>query len=75
MKSVVRWLALCLFACLFVVHASAVNLTATKDYYVNDYAGVLSQQTKDYIITENIRLEEASAVSYTHLTLPTTSRV
>ncbi len=69
MKSVVRWLALGLFACLFVVHASAVNLTATKDYYVNDYAGVLSQQTKDYIITENIRLEEASGAQVVVVTV------
>ena len=69
MKSVVRWLALGLFACLFVVQASAVNLTATKDYYVNDYAGVLSQQTKDYIITENIRLEEASGAQVVVVTV------
>ena len=69
MISVVRWLAFCLFACLFLVHCSAVNLTAPKDYYVNDYAGVLSQQTKDYIITENIRLEEASGAQVVVVTV------
>lgn len=69
MKSIVRWLALGFCACLFVVQASAVTLTATKDYYVNDYAGVLSQDTKDYIITENIRLENASGAQVVVVTL------
>ncbi len=59
-RSILRTAALC--AMLFLVlslAALAVNVPKpTSDFYVNDFAGVLSQSTKDAIIAKNEQLEQ-----------------
>lgn len=68
-KKISGLLTLCMCLCLCCVQVFAVTLKSTKDYYVNDYAGVLTQETKDHIITQNIRLENASGAQVVVVTL------
>lgn len=47
-------------------------LEPTQDYYVNDYADVLSQSTEDEIIEKNIALENASGAQIVVVTVDST---
>lgn len=69
MKKISGVLTLCVCFCLCFVQAFAVSLQSTKDFYVNDYAGVLTEETKEHIIAQNVRLENASGAQVVVVTL------
>ena len=49
---------LCIFLLTFVlIPKSFAIVKPTKEFYVNDYANVLSEETKNYILNTNIQLD------------------
>lgn len=55
----IKILILILFFYLFIPNVKAI-VNPTSDFYVNDYANVLSNETKEYIMNKSIALNNAS---------------
>ncbi|MDR0978547.1 MAG: TPM domain-containing protein [Lachnospiraceae bacterium] len=45
-------------------------VTPTSDFYVNDYAGILSDNTKEHIIQKNINLQSQTGAQIVVVTVP-----
>ena len=60
LRAVSALLITLLFAMLLTVPARAAVPDATSDFYVNDYAGVLSAETEEDIVNRNLSLESAT---------------
>ena len=63
-------LMLCLSLCLAKAALAIEVVPQTADFYVNDAAGLLSPETKQYIIDVNRRLNEASGAQVVVVTMP-----
>lgn len=61
-----------LVAILFLIILSSTSLaivSPTKDFFVNDYAGVLTEETKDYIMKTNIELQQKTGAQIVVVTV------
>lgn len=59
---------LLLFNVLFIVKVSAI-VSPTNDFYVNDYANILSNDTKNYIINQSQKIESADGTQIVVVTV------
>ena len=60
---------LALFVTILAYSNSYALVEPTKDFYVNDYAGVLSETTKDYIMASSVRLAEETTAQIVVVTV------
>ena len=51
------------------VFAKTETVKQTSDFYVNDYAGVLTEETKNYIIKTNVELQQKTGVQIVVVTI------
>lgn len=58
-----------LFSLLFLSFVKADVISPTSEFYVNDYASVLSEETKTHIINTNIELEKKTGAQVVVVTI------
>ncbi len=51
------------------IHANAL-VEPTKEFYVNDYADILSEETEQYILEKSVALEQETTVQIVVVTVP-----
>ena len=54
---------------IFLLSTSASALKPTEDFYVNDYAGLLSEETKQYIMENSVKLHEQTKAQIVVITI------
>ena len=62
-------IVIALLLTLFQIVSSAV-VSPTRDFYVNDYANLLSEETKQYIINVNAELQSKTGAQIVVVTIP-----
>lgn len=62
-------IVIALLLTLFQTVSSAV-VSPTRDFYVNDYANLLSEETKQYIINVNVELQSKTGAQIVVVTIP-----
>lgn len=61
-----------LFVLFLSVPVYAIDIPKpTSDFYVNDFSGILSQETKDYIMDMNLKVNEATGAQVVVVTMET----
>lgn len=65
----INLLILLLFSCLFITNVNAL-VDPTPEFYVNDYANILSQETEDYIVEKSKELYRVDGTQIVVVTVP-----
>ena len=65
---VIVFLLVVILLILLTVNVNAV-VSPTNDFYVNDYADVLSSETEQYIINTNVNLQEQTGAQVVVVTI------
>ncbi|MDE6292398.1 MAG: TPM domain-containing protein, partial [Bacilli bacterium] len=65
----INLLILLLFSCIFITNVNAL-VDPTSEFYVNDYADILSQETEDYIVEKSKELYRVDGTQIVVVTVP-----
>ena len=65
----IKLLILILLYLVFIPNIKAI-VNPTKDFYINDYANLLSSETKEYILTKSVALNNADGTQIVVVTVP-----
>ena len=68
-KNIKRIILLIITFCILLSVKSFAVVSQTKDFFVNDYAGVLTEETKNYIIQTNAELQQKTGVQIVVVTI------
>ena len=68
-KKIKYILILAIFSIVLVTNSSYAIVSQTRDFYVNDSANLLSDETEDYIINMNKTLEEQTGAQIVVVTV------
>lgn len=68
-KNIVIFLLLCFLLCLPVISSAAI-VKPTSQFYVNDYANILSSSTEQYIVNTSVELEQKTGAQIVVVTIP-----
>ena len=71
MKKILKVLLVCLIV--FTNHVFAIE--PTQEFYINDYANILSEDTEDYIQTNSVSLANATTAQIVVVTVPSLNGV
>ena len=71
---VIVFLLVVILLILLTVNVNAV-VSPTNDFYVNDYADVLSSETEQYIINTNVNLQEQTGAQVVVVNVPTSVHI
>lgn len=65
----IKYLILILLCVAFIPSVKAI-VSPTNDFYVNDYANILSSETEDYILNRSVALNNADGTQIVVVTVP-----
>ena len=68
-KNIKRIILLIITFCILLSVKSFAVVSQTKDFFVNDYAGVLTEETKNYIIQTNAELQQKTGAQIVVVTV------
>ena len=65
----IKYLILILLSITFISNVKAI-VKPTNDFYINDYANILSEETKQYIMKKSVELEKVDGTQIVVVTVP-----
>ena len=64
-----------LLVCLIVFTSRVFAIEPTEEFYINDYANILSEETEEYIQTNSVSLANATTAQIVVVTVPSLNGV